>query len=239
MALYKIRCRVNYHNYKLDTIDVFAVGVRDGIYNNPTLFPAPPMGLPLFDGLITDYVNKRGAYKSRTIPRAVFLVAKDSLMSGLDTMSVYVNTVANNDPLIIGQSGYIPTKGNNTPINPPVQPTGVTLKRALAGELEADCTVINNAESYGAALVANSPLPPEIMINPLGQIVVNDSNQLPPTPPTPDVENIKFILDLNKTRKKTFTGLQVGITYYVYYWAMNAGGVSPLSEPVSRKVVEM
>ena len=50
---------------------------------------------------------------------------------------------------------------------------------------------------------------------------------------------IGAILDLTKGRKKKFSNLQVGVTYYVYFWAMNAGGVSPLSDAVSKRVVEL
>jgi len=52
------------------------------------------------------------------------------------------------------------------------------------------------------------------------------------------IAEVKFILDFNKSRKKTFSGLQIGTTYYLYYWAMNAAGVSPMSDVVSKKMVE-
>lgn len=49
---------------------------------------------------------------------------------------------------------------------------------------------------------------------------------------------VKYILDLNKGRKKNFTNMQIGTTYYLYYWAMNAAGVSPMSDVVSKKMVK-
>lgn len=235
MAQLKFRCLLAYHLIQLDLLESFAVGVLTGIFGNPAVFTMPPIAEPMLLALINDYVDKRGKYKSRTVPRATFITSKNALMSALDTLAAYVNTVANNDATIITLAGYQSTKGNLSPINPPGQPQQVVISRGLSGELNTDCAVLPEADSYGALLL-NTELPAGFSITASGQMI-SDGNSAPPA--SPSSGNTFIIIDLNKTRRKKFTGLQVGTTYYVYYWAANAGGVSPLSEVVSRKVVEV
>lgn len=227
-----IKCRLEYHKSKLTALAPFALGVRDGIYNNNPPFMAPPLMQPIFEGLITDYSNKYAAYKAHTETKAEMEIAKGSLMTGLDTMSNYVNTVANGDANIIGQAGFVPTKGSASQQNPPAEPTGITLNRLGAGELVSDCPVVEGAEFY-CAVLTQSPIPASIiMVN--GQIVLNEGGATPsPTPmPGPTPSGIG-IIDFNKSRRKIFIGLTPGITYYIYYWAGNTAGVSPLSQVVS------
>ncbi len=227
-----IRCRVSYHSIKLTALAPFALGVRDGIYNNNPPFTLPPLTQLIFEGLVTDYSNKYAAYKAHTETKAEMEIAKGYLMTGLDTMSNYVNTVANGDANIIAQAGFVPTKGSASQQNPPVEPTGVTLNRLGAGELVSDCPVVEGAEFYGAVLT-QSPIPASIiMVN--GQIVLNDSGVTPSTTPIPGPSPSAIgIIDFNKSRRKIFIGLTPGITYYIYYWAGNTAGVSSLSQVVS------
>ena len=75
-------------------------------------------------------------------------------------------------------------------------------------------------------------------VNSKVQIVEMDNNMPGGGGASPSAGTLRFIIDLNKARKKTFSSLQIGTTYYVYYWAVNAAGVSILSEPASKKVLE-
>ena len=235
MAIYKIRCKLSYHNLKNDLIDVFAVGVRDGIYNNVSVFMTPPLPQPDFQGLIDTYINTHGAYKQGGLAqKGPFLAAKTALMEGLDQTAEYVNTVAKNDANIITLAGYVPTKGNSSSVNPPPQPTGITVKRGISGELLAECPKIATVLFYGAFLIADSPLPDNIMINGEGQLVVDENAPTPIPPsgpsPAPGPSTMYFAIDFNKSRKKKFTALTKGRMYYIYFYAGNAGGISPLSE---------
>jgi hypothetical protein len=155
-----------------------------------------------------------------------------------------VNSVALNNPDTIILGGYLPTKGVTNNVPAPLQAQNVTITRGTPGTLETDCDPVLNAESYGVIVVADNPLPPNIIMNGMGQIEVSDDDMggggaaLPAAGPGPGTIVIKALIDLNKNRKKTFINLQIGTTYYVYYWSMNAGGVSQLSVVVSKKVLE-
>jgi len=226
-----IRCRVSYHSIKLADLAPFALGVRDGIYNNNPPFLTPPMMQVDFEQLITFWSNKYAAFKAHTETKAEMEIAKDNLMTGLDTMSTYVNSVANGDPNIIGQGGFIPTKGSSSQQNPPLEPIGVTLNRSGAGELVSDCAVMDGAEYYGAVLSQNPIQAGILIVN--GQIVFNTGDAATPPGTVTVAASGTAIADLNKARRKKFIGLTPGTTYYIYYWAGNTAGVSPLSQPVS------
>ena len=230
MPTYKIHCKRSYHNLIYDNINDFAVGVADGIYGNAGTFITPTLGELFFRGLITDFVNKKGSYESGNVPRTVFITAKDNLMEGLDTNADYVDSEAQGNANTVTLGGYEATKGNSSKVNPPVQPTGIVIKRGINGELLAECTKIDKVVFYGALLTADNPLPDNIGINAAGQVVVTGNNNPMPGPPSPTPGNSYFILDFNKARKKKFTDLTKGRMYYIYFYAANAGGVSPLSE---------
>lgn len=233
MAIYKIRCRRSYHYLIYDAINDFAVGVADGIYGNPATFMTPGITEADFRALILDFVNKKGSYESGNVPRTVFITAKDNLMAALDTNADYVDSVAQGNENIVTLGGYEATKGNSSKVNPPVQPTNIVIKRGISGELLAECIKMDKVVYYGAILVADNPLPDYISINAAGQVVVTDSGSAPTPPsptPGPTPGSSYYVLDFNKSRKKKFTNLTKGRMYYIYFYAGNAGGISPLSE---------
>ena len=238
----KIRCKLNYHELRTTKIKVFAIGVRDGVFGNNPPFITPPTTIAALQLLIDDYSAKYDAFLLHTASLSEVDDARDLLMEGLDLIRPYVDTVANGNATIVSLAGFVPTKGSTTNVIIPVQPFGVTLVRGIQGELIAECAVITDADSYGAVL-ASQPLPPWFTINGFGQVVIEQGSTptpVPPLPPSaPSAGSIGGILDLTKTRKKTFKDLEVGVTYYVYFWAVNAAGVSPLSNAVSKKVIEL
>ena len=233
----KIRCRVNYHSLFGEKLTTFAVGVDNGIYEHNPPFDTPPMTRPDFQLLISAFVTENAAYEGHTATRAEMEEKRTDLMQGLDIQSTYVDTVADGDKEIIELAGFIATKGNNSQKPKPGQPVGVVLNRGISRELVSDCPVVENADSYGALLVAGNPLPENIVISDGGQIIY-EGDMGPEPIPTAGAGAITFILDLTKGRKKTFSNLQVGTTYYVYYWCMNSAGVSVLSDGVSKSVIE-
>jgi hypothetical protein len=221
---------------KLSLLENFALTILDMLYSHTATFPSPPIMAPIFNVLITDYATKYAGYRARSVPKANMLAAKNALITALDTLSNYVNDIANGNDVIILESGFIPTKGNASNVTPPLQPTGVTLVRGNSRELIAECAAAANVDFNGAILAADEPLSEDIYINSDGQIVVTDDDDA--TPSASAVTAIKFIVDLTKGRKKKFSNLQVGVKYYVYFWATNSAGVSILSEGVSKNVVE-
>ncbi len=235
----KIRCKLSYHSLRTNPIKVFAVGVRDGVFNNNPPFITPPTTQIALQLLIDNYSDAYDAFKLHTASMSEVDETRDLLMAGLDVLREYVDTEANGNATIIALGGFVPTKGSSNNVAAPLQPTGVTLVRGIQGELVAECAAITDADSYGAVL-ATKLLPVWFVINGFGQIVIEQGNTPSPIPPSgPTPGNTGGILDLTKGRKKKFSNLQVGVTYYVYFWAMNAGGVSPLSDAVSKKVIEL
>ncbi len=231
----KIRCKVSYRSLRAH-VATFAVGVSNGIFTNTGTFTSPPIAQATLDALILDCNTKYGQYKGHVVTKTEMLVARDALITGLDTMSQYVDSVALGNETVIGLSGFEATKGSASEQVPPAKPEGVEFTRTNTGELTTDCPKIAGAEFYGAIFIRNNQIPAGIMINEGGQIVVNDGGDgTPPGPaaPGPGVPEMKYILDFNKSRRKKFIGLEPGVTYWVYYYAVNTAGVSPLSDGVS------
>jgi hypothetical protein len=234
----KIRCRLSYHFYRNDNMEVFAIGIRDGIYGNVTIFMTPPLTQIQLQLLIDNFLNTYSAYKNGGIAqKGPFNIAKEQLMAGFDTLSAYVDSIALGDANIILLAGFVPTKSSVSASTPPAQPQQVTITREVPGTFSTDCAVVEGADGY-QALLSRELLPATININASGQIVDMDDSMPGGGSASPATSTLRFIIDLNKARKKTFSSLQIGTTYYVYYWAINAAGVSILSEPVSKKVLE-
>lgn len=235
----KVKCKLGYRQLKTTKITVFATGVSNGIFGNNPPFITPPGTQAALDALILAYSTKYSNFLLHTVPITEVDEARDLLITALEPYREYVDTEANGNATVIALGGFVPTKGSKSNVVAPVQPTGVTLVRGIQDELLAECLPITDADSYGAVLAAE-PLPEWFVITGSGQVVMEqDTNPVPVPPSAPSSGSIAAILDLTKGRKKKFSNLQTGVTYYVYFWAMNAGGVSPLSDAVSRRVVEL
>ncbi len=230
-----IRSKVNYRTIAKSLLAGFANNVLNTLYVNIVVFMTPPITAAALLALKIDFADKYDRYTKRTISKGDMLASRAALIAALDILSSYVTTVADGNPIVILEGGFEPTKGNANNANPPAQPIGVTLERGSSRELIADCTPADGVIFNGAILVADEELPVDIIISDGGQIVVDENG---PVTPTAAASGIKFILDLNKARKKSFKNLQVGTTYFVYFWASNTAGVSILSGVASKKVVE-
>jgi len=232
-----IKCLLSFKKLKVTQRPYFAQGVKDGIYGNATTFATPPMTEAAFELLITNYVATRGTLDNGgSAQRPAWEMAIKSLLDALVTTANYVDTVANGDANIIILAGYTPSKGNSSSVAKPVKIEGVTLVRSeVSGTLVADCAKQEGVNSYVCVLTQSQPLPPQIVILTTGQVVITEV----PTPPTPaptgpePTKSMGVYVDLNQNRKKTFAGLVPLQTYYCVYFGINAGGVGPLSDPVS------
>ena len=232
-----IKCSLAYHYIAYSKVEDFAVGVRDGIYvTNIGTFPAPTVSQPIFQSAINAYVDKRGAYKNGgKAQKAAFNIAYETIMGYLDQLADYVDSIAIGNENIVLEGGFVPTKGTKSAKPAPVQPTGVIVKQVTTGKITAECDNQPYTDTYLCLLLAGAPLPPFVSVNEHGQIVApprqpdgspswSASKDVPYGPPV--------VIDLNKNRKKTFTGLVPGVEYYVVFVAINASGVSALSATV-------
>lgn len=233
----KIRCSLKYHYIKLDSIPTFAGGVRDGIYNNPTVFNTPPMLQADFQAFISEYQSKRDAYKQGGLAqKAPFLNAKENLMVAMDDMAEYVDSVALGNANTIILSGFVPTKGTASDQPDPVQPTGLQVKQGSTGILYAECDKQDQAIGYGCIMTVGQPLPDNVVMNEVGQLIVSESGNVGGEGNTAISASdgmVQGTFDLNPNRKKKFVNLTPGVTYYFVFYAYNAQGVSPLSASAS------
>ena len=216
----QIHVSLNYHRVELDKLDIFGEGVSQGIFGNTGTFATPPITQTVLDDAVEDYVDTRAAYKNGgRAQKGPFQAAKNVLMGHLDTLADYTDEVANGDENIILLSGFLPTKGGDTPANVPAAPV-VSVKRGEStGIILAECAAIAGADYYGCVISEGQPLKDE-SINGSGYLIFGG------------VTNTIGLV-LTKGRKKTLLGNLPGTTYYIYFYAVNAAGVSPLSAAVS------
>ena len=233
----KIKCSLSFHSAKLDTIPTVSGGVRDGIFNNPLVFVAPPFNQPDFQAIISDYQLKRDAYKQGGLAqKGPFLASKDALMKGMDTMADYVSKLAAGDANIITLSGFVPTKGTASEAPAPVKPTGVTVKHGSSGRLLVECDKQDQAIGYGCIMTVGAPLSASVVVNEAGQLLISEKGEPKAADNTPISTSdgmVKGTFDLNPSRKKEFINLMPGTVYYFVFYAYNAKGVSSLSDPVN------
>jgi hypothetical protein len=233
----KQRCSLSFHRAKVDELDLFAIGVRDGIYTNPTIFTAPPYTEVEFQAFIDDYANTRGAYKQGgSAQKGPFEAAKTALMTALDTTATTVDNLADGDANIITIAGYVATKGTSSSAPEPAQLKDVKLSRGSSGQLLAECENQKGVDSYVCIMSIGVPMPDGVGIDAAGQLHIGEGTK----PPAGDEETPlgvpatqPAIVDFKKSRKKKFIGLAPGTTYYFVFFGVNARGVGPFSKEVN------
>jgi hypothetical protein len=231
-----VRCKRNFKRIKLDALDEFGLGVRDGIYGNPLQFPNPTFPQVQFEQFVNNYSNTRAAYVNGGIAqKGPFLIAREELIGALETMADYVDGEARGSEAIILMSGFVPTKGNSSSAPKPEQPTGVILRHVSTGVLRIECDNQVAVDTYLCILTANAPIPMGINVTENGQIIGMGSSKPETAQAMTALSFIgpDFVFDFNKSRKKIFSGLVPGTVYYAAFIAINAQGVSKLSVPAS------
>lgn len=221
-----VRVSLQYHYLRVNDFPIFAVGVRDGIYGNATVFATPPILQADLQTLIDTYNTARAAYENGgTAQKGPYLAAKTALNGGLDQLAEYVDSVALGDGNIIMLSGFVPTKSTTSDAPVPVQLTDVRVSRGSTGEVMVECEKLDGASNYACIMTEGTPLPSGVVLNAKGQLVflVGD---------VPGAA-ASSVIDFNPTRRKLFIGLTPGSLYYFVMFASNASGVGPLSASVS------
>ncbi len=218
-----IRCSKGYKRLKNDELDVFAAGIRNGIFGH-AIFMTPPILQVAFQLLIDTYFDTRAVYDQGGLgQKGAFNAAKKALLAGLDTMGAYVDTIAQGDANIITDAGFVPTKGTPTKKAAPTQILGVKATSPSAGLINTNCAPQLGVSIY-VCIVTAEPLPAGIHISLKGQLRL-DSDTSTPLVPQPE----GAIMDFNAKRKKSFAGLTSGTRYYFTYFGINSRGVGVLS----------
>jgi len=222
----KVHCSAAYHNLPFDVVESFALGVKDGYYGNNPPFTILPITEAAYDLLISTYVGKRADYNNGgASQKGPFLIAKTALMDATDLIAIETDKVAQGDSELIILAGFVPTKVPGESVKP--GQTTVTVKRGIAGELISTCEKIENAKHYGCIMTEGAPLPDFAVVTGDGKIIFPIDGSPAPGGPV----SVQF--DFTDQREKHFTNLKHDVTYYFYYYVVNATGVGPLSEPVS------
>lgn len=229
----RIHCSHSYHQLAHNKVETFAEGIIEGFYGNNPPFTVQPKTQAEYEALIATYELRRVAYeKGGSAQKGDFLIAETALMEATDSIAQETDKVAKGDKEIIILAGFEPTKEDSEGTKP--GQCVVTVKRGMAGELIPTCAVIENAKHYGCIMTEGAPLPEGVIITASGRIVWNGNEPMPPSPPaSPGMMFTGLQLDLTMQREKHFTDLKHDVTYYFYYYAVNATGVGPLSEVVS------
>ena len=133
------------------------------------------------------------------------------------------------DAAAVEECGLKPRETGHTPATIPAQPV-VTVKRGTLGELIPSCVAVPGAKHYGCIMTENGTLPEGLILTPDGKLVAQWDNKNM-NMAQPQITGLQ--IDLTEQRIKHFTGLKHDATYYFYFYAVNAAGVSILSEVVS------
>ena len=229
----QIHCNKEYHRTSNQELKTFAEGVETGYFAHNPPFTVLPVTLIDFQALIEDYDNKLTAYENGgETQKGPFLIAKTALMDALDLLATETDKVADGNSELIILAGFEPTKTKGETVKP--GQTTVTVKRGIANELISTCALVEGARHYGCIVTEGAPLPEDIIIDGNGRIVWSANSSPSPGPgPLPGPTPTRVFLDFTDQREKHFTDLIHDVTYYFYYYAVNAKGVGPLSEAVS------
>jgi len=213
-------CKSEFRQYGNSKLDTFSGEVKNGIYTNPTVFVTPAVSESDFSQTLTEFSTAAAEYSLLGITkRTVFENKRQKLIRYLDILAKYTDRVAQGDVSIIALSGFIPSSSSkmHAPVLDKLQ--YFLLKRTeVAGEIIVDIQPVSNkgAVSYGCLCVEGAPLNHPVFVN--GQLKLS-------------TDGPAILQDANKSRRKVFTGLTLGVVYFFYVYATNPTGVSPLSDP--------
>lgn len=225
------KCSLGFKRDEVERLDIFAVGVLDNIYKHSAVFPSPPITQVELQTNINNLINKRAAYKQGGMAqKGPYMSARKTLLNNLSALASYTNSVAQGNVNKILMSGFEPTKVVRTASNVPATPIGIKVENGVRGEIIVECKTIANATNYGCIMVHGQPLPDNIKMNEVGQLVMAQRIQQDEQAAQSQKPNMVF--DLTKSKKKRFVNLQAGVMYYFYFFAVNAAGTSRLSDAV-------
>ncbi len=216
----KVRCNLAFRGYTKQPYLDFCTGVSGGIYTNAGVFVTPPFHKDEYDAVLSKYIDAAKKYKdSPKIEKTNYDNAKGAMTGVLNKTAEYVDSIALSDASIIILAGYVPTKSAKDKSKPlEANNDFKPVRTATKGKV----TVTINAYKvpgtiwYFCLCTENGDLPASLTAN-----GVLDFTNLPEG----------ALLDLSKNRKKEFTNLASGKTYYFYVFASNTVSVSPLSDP--------
>ncbi|MGV9004892.1 hypothetical protein [Flavobacterium sp.] len=211
-------CKLNFRQFSGSGLDTFTQLVLAGIYPNATQFLAPPINLSAYTATRNLFVSSFVEYdKYGSVKKTEYIIAKKEMVISLNTLAVYVDSVAMGDASKIILSGFAPSREQPQPSQPLPKVENFSVKRSdNDGEIVVTIGALSNYGmiNYGCICVEGRPLDENSIVN--GQLVVPEGTQ-------------KIRYDMNKSRTKKFNNLTIGTLYFFYCYAINSVSVSPLS----------
>jgi hypothetical protein len=227
MSSLKPHCSVDYHEFSGGDLESQGHKVSTGIYGNSGTFTTPPMTKTVFDQLVEDVHNTYEAYiHGGADQKGAYMTARTALITALDTIAKYVDGLSGVNEDMIVLAGFTPTKTGQTkavvPVAPEIDINSIDTK--TKGWLKLTCKNVQGAEFYGC-IVLEQPLNDSVSML-FGQVSFSA-----PSGPGPVPFNVRMVV--TKGRYKEVPGLTSAREYWVYFYAGNTAGVSPLSNGVS------
>ena len=211
-------CSQNYHRMKTSDLKAFIPRVKKAFYSNNPPFNVQPFPESQMEALEAAYIKTQAAFANGGFSqKGAFLTAKQAVIKGLDDIAEAVNQAAQGNEEIIILGGFKPRKVTRSKATTAPDSTEIiTLKRGEDREILTSCLAVHGALFYICILSEGVPLD--------GKIRTEGSRLIIPN----NVVNIQ--IDYGKGRKKKFSRLKSKETYYIYFIAGNAAGLSSLSE---------
>ena len=214
-------CLLSFRSFGNTKLDTFSSELRNGIYNNGTVFTAPPVLVTEYNAAHETFVNASAEYKQFGITKkTAYLAAKKALLEIMDTLAIYVNGQANEDVSIIALSGFHPSRDQFVRVPDLEKIENFYLNRTeIPGGATVEIGAITKKGSISyCCVVSDGRLTNPVLTN--GQIILTPGDTM-------------VYQDYNRSRRKVFQGLIPGREYFFYVFANNSASVSPLSDAKS------
>ncbi len=218
-------CKLDFREYLKSKLSNFANGVRNGIFNNPSVFTTPPIAADEFMAIIAQHNSALAEYNTLgRVKKAAYYEAVNKLIGALNTLAVYVDSIAQGNESIILLAGFQPTSTTSqaSPALEKIEVIRLT-PSSVDGQALIDTPAIKNKGVTGYGLILKSGAPLSVQDFDGTQLRLNTS------------ADETLIIDFGKNRKKVVNGLDNLTTYYAYMVAINPTGVSPLSNALKVK----
>ena len=224
MTTFKSHCSVDYHEFAGPDLETQGHKVSSGIYGHPVPFASPPFTQTVFDGLVEDVHLTYEAYHNGGVEqKGAYMTARTALIGALDTTGHFVDALPGvNDDMIV-LAGFTPTKTGRTDAVVCEAPVITHVDKETTTWLKPLCNAVPGAIFYGC-LILEAPLGENIVFY-NGQIIIS-----PVTGPIPVPSNVRLVV--TKGRLKEIPQLEKGKDYWIYMYAGNSAGISPLSAGV-------
>lgn len=121
---------IDFSPYTAAELGPIAQNIHDEMTAHAATFAAPPVTMTALQTLITTYDETLVDRASRASAAVLaFNQARAALEQGLGTLGNYVNSVANGDPMIVGESGFPSYQtGHAADTSPPEAPADLRLR---------------------------------------------------------------------------------------------------------------